>query len=97
PRPDDPDVRRDLPPDLVAQTQPGLARAEACGDAALRIVPAVEIELQVRLEDQAIGQQQLVLRLDPERRAAGLADVRRCLDVEPVRCEPLDANGCPRA
>src|SRR5690606_26891594 len=75
----------------------GLARAETGADAAFRIVSAVEIEFQSRLQDQTIRQQQIGLRLDPERRPARTADVRGRLHVEPVRREPLNADCRPGA
>ena len=50
---------------LVAHAKADLAGAEAGADAAIGIVLAREAELDERLQDQAVGQQHLVLGLEP--------------------------------
>src|SRR5690606_31367507 len=57
----------------------------------------VDVHFDERLQDQPVGQQQLVLRLEAEMRAARLAQVRGGLHLEPVRCQSLDADGGPGA
>src|SRR3546814_6612435 len=55
------DVRRELAADLVAQAQASLGRAQARADAAAGVVLAVELGLDLPLQDQPVGQQRVVL------------------------------------
>lgn len=61
-------------------------------DPALRVVLPVSIHLDVRLQHDTLGEQELVFGLQPQRGAAGLADIARGLDVEPIRRQVIIAK-----
>jgi len=95
--PDHADIWCELAADLVAQAQAqagvGQARAQSPG----RIGFAVKIGLELRLQDQTLGDQQLVLGLEARRRAAASTDIAGGLDVEPVGRQTLYAESRPVA
>src|SRR3546814_6738541 len=66
------DVRRELAADLVAQAQASLGRAQARADAAAGVVLAVELGLDLPLQDQPVGQQRVVLGFQARPGLAGL-------------------------
>src|SRR5690606_10405720 len=92
----DAEIRRDLPPELVADPQARLRPRQAAPDASLAVRAAVPVGLERRLEDQPRGDGQLVPGLDPGGGPPAFADVRRRLELEPVGREPLNAERAPR-
>src|SRR5690606_26504742 len=82
-------VRGEASAGLVAQAQAGLDAGQAGADPAPWIVPAVQLQLERGLQDQAVGEQQLVLHLDPGHGVAALAEVGSGRDLEPVRGKAL--------
>src|SRR5574337_391498 len=95
--PVDTHVRRELAPDLVAQSQAELHIGQPAADAASRIVLAIQVEFQLWLQNQPLREQHLVVGTKAGRGAARGADVAGRLHVEPVRCEPLHAKCYPVA
>src|SRR5690606_697745 len=96
-RPDVADVGREAAAELVAQAQAEPGVAEALADVVFAVVAAVEVGLQLRLQDQPVGQQQLVLAFEAGGQAAGAADVSGGLDLELVRRKALHADRGPVA
>ena len=88
-------IGREATAELVAQPQSGLERAQARTDAALLVLTAVELELDQWLQDQAIGQQHVVLGFHIGRDAAGGADIGGGLNLELVRRQALQADREP--
>src|SRR5690606_1224950 len=78
---------------FVAQPQPAADFADARADAGARVVVAPGLRFGTRGEDQAVGEQPLVLRLQPQAELAALAEVAGGLDMEPLRREPLESDG----
>src|SRR5690348_1127107 len=78
------DVRRELAADLVTQAQTDFDIRQARSNAALGIVAPVEIGLQRRLQDQALGKARFVSGRHARGGAATLPDVKRRLGFEPV-------------
>src|SRR5437879_1701956 len=56
----DPDIRGELAAEFVPQAQPRIEFRQAGTDGACRIVLAVEVQFNLGLRDQTIGQQQVV-------------------------------------
>src|SRR5690606_26114409 len=96
-RPDVADVGREAAAELVAQAQAEPGVAEALADVVFAVVAAVEVGLQLRLQDQPVAQQQLVLAFEAGGQAAGAADVSGGLDLELVRRKALHADRGPVA
>src|SRR5574337_1785734 len=92
-----PDVRCKLAPDFVAQTQTELDVGHATANASLRIVSAIQIDFRLRLEDQALGEQHLVLDPQARRGTPRRPDVAGGLDFKPVRRQTLHAKRSPVA
>lgn len=93
PRPLDADIGRELATQLVAQPQPGGHLADTRADTGPRVVIAPGLGLDPPGEDQAVGEQPVVLALQPQAELSALAEVAGRLDVEPLRCQPLQADG----
>ena len=93
--PGHPDVGRELATDLVAQAQAQLAIGKARTDAAGGIVPAVQVDLGVGLEDQPVGQQDVVLALQAQRALAVLAEEGGDFRLEVVERQALHAERRP--
>ncbi len=91
------DVGRELARDVIAQAQPGGGVGQAAADAARRIVLAVGVELELRLQHHALGQQQFIAGAQAQGAASLVAQVAGGLDVEPVRRQALHAEGQPVA
>src|SRR5690242_2553024 len=95
--PHDTDVGCELASNFIAQAQAYFDVGQAGADAALRIVLAIDVSFQPRLQYQSLRQQFFVLELDARCSAATLPDVERGLGLEPVRCQPFDAERGPSA
>ncbi|EOQ79655.1 hypothetical protein K652_15507 [Pseudomonas aeruginosa VRFPA02] len=93
--PGHPDVGRELATDLVAQAQAQLAIGKARTDAAGGIVPAVQVDLGAGLEDQPVGQQDVVLALQAQRALAVLAEEGGDFRLEVVERQALHAERRP--
>ena len=65
-------------------------------DTAIGIVFAGQAELNQRLQNQAIRQQQVVVDFDARRAVAGWTTYRLASIFEPLRRQPMDADGQPR-
>src|SRR6187401_3076019 len=89
-------VRRELAPELVPQTQSDVGRGETGAQVPLRIRLTREIHLDAWLQDPPIRQQQLVVQIDARLRSPVGADVTSGFDLEPVRCQSLHAHRGPR-
>src|SRR5215469_18296439 len=61
-QPGDPEIRGELATDLIAQTQSELQLREASPDVPFQIVLAIGVHLELRLQDQSLREEQLVLR-----------------------------------
>src|SRR5574337_1861338 len=92
-----PDVRCKLAPDFIAQAQTELDVGHAASKAALRIIPAIQIDFRFRLQDQALGEQHLVLDAQTRRGTPRSPDIAGGLDVEPVWRQALRAKRNPVA
>src|SRR3954449_7032311 len=55
----------------------------------------VDIRFGERLEDQTLGEQQLILRLQPSGSAALVAQVHSGFCLKPLRCKPFDTQDRP--
>src|SRR3546814_18553832 len=91
------DVGRKLPADLVAQAQTELHIGDAAADSTLRIILAVQVDLGFRLQDQPLGEQQLVLGPQARSRTACCADIAGGFKFKPVRRPSLHPEGRPDA
>src|ERR1700727_2477562 len=83
--------------EFVAQAQAGFHLGETRTDIALRIVLAIEVQLQLRAEDQPLGEQQVVVCLQPRSRASLRTGIERGHDLKPVRRQSLHAHSGPLA
>src|SRR5688572_26666061 len=89
-------IGRQLPSEFVAHAEADFAGAQAGADAAIRIILARQAELDERLQDQVVGQQQLVFELEPARGMARWADEERRLHVDELWRDALEADRRPR-
>src|SRR5574338_190045 len=93
----DAQIGGELAGDFVAQAQTGGDFREAATDALRFVAPTIQVGFDVWLQDQLLGEQQLVLGVEPCRRPPALAHVGSRVDLEPVRRQALDAEGEPAA
>src|SRR5690606_33783081 len=89
------DVGREPAGELVAQAQPGLGRRQPGAYAPRSVVFREEACFHHGLQDQPVGQQQLVIDLDDRLDLARLAQVGRRLGLEHVGRQALNADGGP--
>jgi len=82
--PDDAGVWGELAANQVAQTKPEIERRQPLVAIVLEVGLAIDLHLRLRLQHEAVGQQELVLGLDAVVIATVGADVGRGLDVEPI-------------
>src|SRR3546814_20406105 len=61
------------------------------------VVAAVEVGFELRLQDQPVGQQDLVFAFEPGGQASGGADIAGGLDLELVGRQSLHADSGPVA
>src|SRR5688500_6821196 len=94
--PDEAGILRRLTTHLVTGTASHFAGTPAGADAAIRIVLAGDAQLDQRLQDQAVGEQQLVFDLEPGGGVTTGANVTGEIDLEPLRRQALDAERQPR-
>src|SRR5690242_17098396 len=91
------DIGGDLAGDLVTQAQAGIDVGQAAADLARRVVQRVEIHLDLWLEDQALGQQQVVAALELGGQPAFAADITGRRDMEEQWRQSLYADRAPSA
>lgn len=70
------DIGRKLTADLVAQSKCDLQRRQPRADAIFRIVFAIELELQLRLQDETLSDERIVLALETRSGASLFTDVQ---------------------
>ena len=95
PLPDEADIGREFPRDLVAQPSAQLDVAEAAAELTVGRALGIEVGFDLRGQDEAIGEADLVGALGASAEAAVVADVAGQLDIEPVGRQALDAGGEP--
>src|SRR5690606_24238966 len=88
----DPDVRRELSRDFVAQAQSGFDRAQSRTDPAAGIVLAPNFRFGKPLQHQPVGQQRVVLDFHAQARLPTLADVGGRFHFELLWREPDHAD-----
>src|SRR5256885_163446 len=94
-RPFHADVGGELATEFIAQAQASRRFGQALADTAFRVVLAIELQFGTRLQNQSLGQQQLVAAFDTQRRTSATSHVARRLQLEPVGGEALDAESQP--
>src|SRR5262249_50477222 len=67
------------------------------GDEAGRVGLAVKIEFELRLQDEALGEEKIVGGPQLSGKVALAAQIAGELEIEEIRCEPLNAQRCPIA
>src|SRR3546814_1795215 len=77
---------------LVTNPQPQLQVGEALSLADLPVVGRREVACGDGLQDQAVGDQQVVFRAEPGRKIALLAEEQVAIDLDPLRRQPLEAE-----
>ena len=85
-------IGRYLAADLVAQAQPQLDCAEPRADAQCRDVLRCSLQLQPGLQDEALGEEQLVFCLEAGGQIAMVAHEGGCIHLEPLWRQTLDAQ-----
>src|SRR3569623_2964702 len=78
------EIRCKFATDLVTQTQFDIHLADAMADAGVGVTAGGERGLEPRLQDQPLGDQPILLRLEPGRKCAALTDESSRIDLEPV-------------
>src|SRR5690606_16129961 len=91
------DIGRELAGDFVAQPEGQRGVGQAGANPARRIVFAVQAGLDFGCEHQALRQQQIVLRLEPQRRAPRLAHIGGQFGLDFVWRHALQAERQPVA
>src|SRR3546814_20335048 len=85
------DIRRDGPvADLVAQPEAELDVGDALALADLPVVRRGQVDLADRLQDQPVGEQEVVLDAEARREAALHAAEQFTVAIAPPRPTPLD-------
>src|SRR6516225_10172053 len=92
---DDADIGREFPAELVAQAQAGIDVGKTGADQPCRIGLTVDIELHLRLQDEALREQNVVGGLELGGEMALAADKASDLEVEEVRGKALNAERRP--
>src|SRR5712692_9426360 len=77
----DPDIGSELPAEFVAKAQPRIEFCQASANGAGRIFLAVEVQFNLGLCDQTIGQQQVVGALYAPGEVTGVSGVERRLYI----------------
>src|SRR5262249_51110635 len=90
------DVRSDFASEFVAKPESEIGRAEAGSNAPVWIRLPEDFCFEERLQDEPVRKQELVLNLEASLCSAGGTYVPSCLDLEPVGCKSLNAEGGPR-
>src|SRR3546814_16881400 len=88
------DIRRDGPvADLVAQPEAELDVGDALALADLPVVRRGQVDLADRLQDQPVGEQEVVLDAEARRPVALLAEDQVTVDLQPLRAQHHEAAG----
>src|SRR5690606_31808845 len=96
-RPDVANVGREARAEFVAQTQAETGVTQALAEAVVFVVAAVEVGFQLRLQDEAVREQDFVFAFHASSQAAGGADVAGGFELELVRRQALHADRRPVA
>ena len=94
---DDAEIGREFSVDLVAQPEAGIDVGKAGADHTDRVGLAVEIDLDLRLQDQPLREQKIVGGFELGGEMALVADIAGEFEIEKVRRETLDAERPPIA
>ena len=82
---------------LITQSNTELQVGDASPDLPLGVILAVGIHLELRLQNQTLREEQLILGSEPGGRPARVANVRGRLDLEEIGREAFDAERQPVA
>eukprot|EP00160_Parvularia_atlantis_P006580 Unigene15755_Nuclearia_a/m.46951 Unigene15755_Nuclearia_a/g.46951 ORF Unigene15755_Nuclearia_a/g.46951 Unigene15755_Nuclearia_a/m.46951 type:complete len:370 (-) Unigene15755_Nuclearia_a:455-1564(-) len=93
--PGDADVGGELADNFIAQAQPDFGIGQAGAHAAPRVVLAIEIGFSGWLQDQAVGQQNVVVAFQARGSLAVLTNERSGFGLEVVKCHALDTERRP--
>src|SRR3546814_6415119 len=87
------DIRRDGPvADLVAQPEAELDVGDALALADLPVVRRGQVDLADRLQDQPVGEQEVVLDAEARRQVALLAEEQVNVELVPLRHQTIEAE-----
>ena len=92
---DDAEIGRKFPAELVAQPQARIDVRKSGADETCRVGLAVEVELDLWLQDQALREEKVVGGFELGGQMAFAADKAGELEIEEVRGEALDAERGP--
>src|SRR3972149_1368500 len=87
----------DLARHFKAQPQAGRAIGEAAADIPRLVASAIYVDLDTRLQDELLREQEFVFRPQTQRGSSVVAHVGGRIDFEPVGCEALNTEGQPPA
>src|SRR3546814_1157947 len=87
------DIGRELAPDLVGEAQAQCGSGRRRPDAVLGNILSREIELEARLEDQALGDPLVIIALGEGENIALVGQEQSAFDLKPVGRQSLDADG----
>src|SRR5258707_11021914 len=91
----DPDIGSKLAADFVPQTQAGIEIGQTGTETPSGISLAIEVHLDLRLRDQAIGQQQVVGAMQPRGDMPSIARIHGRPQIEKSGGQSLDPYGTP--
>ena len=94
---DDAEIGRKCPAQLVAKPETGIDIGKAGADQTRGVGLAVNIDLDLRLQDESLRQQKVVEGLQLAGKMTLAAYETGNLEIEEIRGETLDAEGTPVA
>src|ERR1700722_1256068 len=91
------DIGSEFAAEFITDTQASIELGKAGADAAARIVLAVEVELELGLGDQPVGDEKIVRTLDAAGDAALVAKIEGGRELEEIGGQAFDADRAPSA
>jgi hypothetical protein len=92
-----PDIRCEFAADFITQAQASIEVGETRPNTAAGIALAVKVDFELRLENQPVGNQQIVGAFDAPGQASVITEVKGWLEFEEVWRQSFDSDCTPGA